>query len=65
MLASRFIGKVIGGNEQNPLTSGSSGKMLSTSLLYRGLRAPQHPQTPNDRHKHMGVNKMDIHSRDI
>lgn len=28
------------------LTSGSSGKMLSTSLLYRGLSAPQQPQTP-------------------
>lgn len=29
-----------------PLTSGSSGKMLSTSLLYRGRKAPQHPQIP-------------------
>lgn len=27
-------------------TSGSSGKMLSTSLLYLGLSAPQQPQTP-------------------
>lgn len=30
------------------LTSGSSGKMLSTSLLYRGLSAPQQPQTPEE-----------------
>lgn len=29
-------------------TSGSSGKMLSTSLLYLGLSAPQHPQTPEE-----------------
>ena len=27
-------------------TSGSSGKMLSTSLLYLGRRAPQQPHTP-------------------
>lgn len=29
-------------------TSGSSGKMLSTSLLYLGLSAPQQPQTPKE-----------------
>lgn len=30
------------------LTSGSSGKMLSTRRLYRGLSAPQQPQTPEE-----------------
>lgn len=34
--------------KESLLTSGSSGKMLSTSLLYRGLSAPQQPQTPEE-----------------
>lgn len=40
--------------KESLLTSGSSGKMLSTSLLYRGLSAPQQPQTPEEGEKWRG-----------
>lgn len=43
--------------QETPLTSGSSGKMLSTSLLYRGLSAPQQPQTPEENVKQGGKRK--------
>lgn len=44
----REVGLIILNSVLELLTSGSSGKMLSTSLLYLGLSAPQQPQTPEE-----------------